>query len=87
MTSAVAAWMARAHGAAFESGRTPASHLEAASWFTLTGVLLTVIVFAVAAALWTAVDRPAMRTGRARGLRIVWGSLSLIWLAVLSAFS
>ncbi len=83
---AAAAWMAFEHGKAFEAGGTPASHLEWGSWFTLTGVLLTVIVLLAAFAAWSAVDRSPARHGRVRGLRIVWTSLSLIWLAVLSAF-
>jgi cytochrome c oxidase subunit I len=85
--AALAVWMATLHDAAFTAGRTPASHLEFASWFTLTGVLLTVIAIVGVAAAWNAFGHPAALPARARGFRIVWGSLSLIWLAVLSAFS
>jgi cytochrome c oxidase subunit 1 len=84
---AVVVWLSSLHGAAFDSGHTPASHLEFASWFTLTGVLLTVVAIVVGVAAWSAMVAPAARPGRSRGLRIVWGSLSLIWLVVLSAFS
>ena len=85
--AALLVWLSTLHDAAFQAGRTPASHLEFASWFTITGVLLTVIAFVCGAAAWNAFLHPAMLPARARGLRIVWGSLSLIWLAVLSAFS
>ena len=80
-------WLSTLHDAAFKAGHTPVSHLEFASWFTITGVLLTVIAVVCGAAAWNAFLHPASLPARARGLRIVWGSLSLIWLAVLSAFS
>ena len=35
-------WLSTLHDAVFKAGRTPVSHLEFASWFTITGVLLTV---------------------------------------------
>ena len=80
-------WLSTLHDAAFKAGHTPIAHLAFASWFTLTGALLTVISFVSAAAVWNAFRHPAMLPARARGFRIVWGSLSLIWVAVLSAFS
>ena len=85
--AALVGWLSTLHDAAFKAGRTPASHLEFASWFTLTGVLLTVIALVCGAAAWNAFATQAMLPSRARGFRIIWGSLSLIWLAVLSAFS
>ncbi|MCC7176978.1 MAG: cbb3-type cytochrome c oxidase subunit I [Acidobacteria bacterium] len=84
--AALVAWLTTLHGAAFEAGRTPAAHLEFASWFTLTGMLLTVIALGCMAAAWSAFVRSSS-PARARGLRIVWGALSLIWLVLLSAFS
>jgi cytochrome c oxidase subunit 1 len=85
--AALVVWLSSLHDAAFTAGRTPASHLEFASWFTLTGALLTIVALVSGAAAWNAFHHPAMLPARARGFRIVWGSLSLIWLAVLSAFS
>jgi len=85
--AALVVWLSTLHDAAFTAGRTPASHLELASWFTLTGVLLTIVAIVCGAAVWSAFGRFATSSARARGFRIVWGSLSLIWLAVLSAFS
>ncbi len=85
--AALVVWLSTLHDAAFTAGRTPASHLEFASWFTLTGVLLTLIAIVCGAAAWNAFGSPAALPARARGFRIVWGSLSLIWLVVLSAFS
>jgi cytochrome c oxidase subunit 1 len=85
--AALVVWLSSLHDAAFTAGRTPASHLEFASWFTLTGALLTIVALVSGAAAWNAFRHPAMLPARARGFRIVWGSLSLIWLAVLSAFS
>ncbi len=79
-------WMAAVHGTAFAEGRTPQSHLAYASWFTVTGVLIMVVAAATIVTAWSAAGA-ANRAERARGLRIVWGSLSLIWLVVLSAFS
>lgn len=83
----VVVWLTSLHGSAFDAGLTPASHLELASWFTLTGMLLTVVAIVVGVAGWSAMVAPAAWPARSRGLRIVWGSLSLIWLVVLSAFS
>jgi cytochrome c oxidase subunit 1 len=85
--TAIVAWLSTLHGAAFNAGRTPASHLEFASWFTLTGLLLTVVALVSGAAAWSAFGRSASSPARARGLRITWGALSLIWLVLLSAFS
>jgi heme/copper-type cytochrome/quinol oxidase subunit 3 len=85
--TAIVVWLSTLHGAAFNAGRTPASHLEFASWFTLTGVLLTVVALVSGAAAWSAFGRSASSPARARGLRITWGALSLIWLVLLSAFS
>ncbi len=85
--AAVVVWLSTLHGAAFHAGRTPASHLEFASWFTLTGVLLTVVAIVSAATAGSAFGRSASSPARARGLRITWGALSLIWLVLLSAFS
>jgi heme/copper-type cytochrome/quinol oxidase subunit 3 len=85
--AAVVVWLSSLHGAAFNAGHTPASHLEFASWFTLTGVLLTIVAIVCVAAAWSALGRSAASAARARGLRVTWGVLSLIWLVLLSAFS
>jgi cytochrome c oxidase subunit 1 len=85
--ASVIVWLTALHGSAFAAGRTPASHLEFASWFTLTGLLLSVIALVCGAAAWNAVTGAAASSARARGFQIIWGSMSLIWLAVLSAFS
>lgn len=78
------AWLSMQHSRAFAAGRTPASHLEYASWFVLTGCLLTVVaavsIASVRAERSPWIDRPA-------SLGVVWGSLAVIWLVVLSAFS
>jgi hypothetical protein len=81
------AWLLSLRVAALDAGRTPAAHLEWASWFTLSGALLAVVSLTAAAAAVSAFDCRARPSTRVRGLRIIWGSLSLIWLAVLSAFS
>ncbi|MGE0459747.1 MAG: cbb3-type cytochrome c oxidase subunit I [Vicinamibacterales bacterium] len=85
--AALVVWLATLHAAAFEAGRTPASHLEFASWFTLTGVLMTVAAATCVAAVWSSFGGSASSPARARGLRITWGALSLVWLVLLSAFS
>ena len=91
LASAVAAlalvgWIATLHGATFAAGRTPPSHLEFASWFTLTGALMVVIAGTGVGAAWSAVAGPPT-LARAQSLRVIWGSLSLIWLVILSVFS
>jgi hypothetical protein len=77
-------WLSMQHSRAFGAGRTPASHLEYASWFTLTGCLLTMVAAVSVASVRTRrhswIERPA-------SLGVVWGSLAVIWLVVLSAFS
>jgi hypothetical protein len=85
--AALVTWLSSLHGAAFNTGRTPVSHLEFASWFTLTGMLLTVVAVVCVASAWSAAWPSASSPARARGFRITWGALSLIWLVVLSAFS
>jgi len=77
-------WLSTLHSRAFASGHTPASHLEFGSWFTITGCLLT-IVAAVSVASIRAGRSPWIR--RPASLGVIWGSLAVIWLVVLSAFS
>jgi cytochrome c oxidase subunit 1 len=77
-------WLSMLHSQTFAAGKTPASHLEYASWFVLTGCLLTMVAAVSIASIraqrspW--IERPA-------SLGVVWSSLALIWLVVLSAFS
>jgi hypothetical protein len=77
-------WLSTLHSRTFAAGRTPASHLEYASWFVLTGCLLTVVA-AVSIASLRAERSPWI--GRPASLGVVWSSVAVIWLVVLSAFS
>ena len=77
-------WLSMLHSQTFAAGRTPASHLEYASWFALSGCLLT-IVAAVSIASVRAQRSPWIE--RPASLGIIWGSMAVIWLVVLSAFS
>ena len=81
------AWLSQLHGAMFAAGQTPASHLEFASWFTITGVLLILTLLLGAATIVSALGDRGGLPSRARGLRVVYGAMSLSWFVILSAFS
>jgi len=80
-------WMATLHSRAMAAGLTPASHLEWASYFTLTGVLVALVGLAGALALGAAAGAVERLPSRAAGFRVIFGALSAIWLVTLSVFS
>jgi predicted membrane channel-forming protein YqfA (hemolysin III family) len=83
----VVTWLARVHGATFAAGQTPVLHLEFASWFTITGVLLVLIALLAVSAAATALGDKAKVPSRAAGLRVVFGAMSILWFVTLSVFS
>jgi cytochrome c oxidase subunit 1 len=87
IAGALVGWLSRRHGTTFLAGYTPASHLEFASWFTITGVLLALVAGLALATIAMAFGEKARLPARATGLRIVYGALSLLWFVALSAFS
>jgi hypothetical protein len=85
--AAVVIWLARLHGAAFAAGQTPGLHLEFASWFTITGVLLVLIALLAVSAAATALGDNTKVRPRAAGLRVMFGAMSILWFVTLSVFS
>jgi cytochrome c oxidase subunit 1 len=85
--AAVVIWLAQLHGATLAAGQTPALHLEFASWFTMTGVLLVLVALLGVAAAASALGDGARLSSRATGLRVIFGAMSLLWFVTLSVFS
>ncbi len=80
-------WLASAHATTFAAGGAPATHLEWASWFTITGVWLLIVAAMAVIAAGTAAGEHARLAARAAGLRVVLGAMSILWFVSTCVFS
>jgi cytochrome c oxidase subunit I len=87
MAGVMVGWLAGLHGATVAAGDTPASNLEFASWFTITGALLMLVSMLGTAAAVSALGDRARLSARASGLRVIFGAMSILWFVTLSVFS
>jgi heme/copper-type cytochrome/quinol oxidase subunit 3 len=71
------------------AGLAPSTNLLLACWFTLTAVHAAHVAAGAVATLWVATRNHATRRQgdeRLRALRLYWGLVDLVWLALLIAF-